>query len=477
MPRKIKIDGFIADRAFNRPLLLELGKAQTISKVLEQRMFGTIPVGMYDDWDDEPSDNKPMTPVIDGVAIIPVIGTLVHRGAWIGAHSGMTSYQGLREQLIEAANDGSIRTILLDIDSGGGEVEGNFELCRLIRKINDEYKPVVAISNGSAYSGAFSIGVAAGSFFMTETGGVGSVGVIIQHVDYSKANEARGIKVTQITAGERKGEFSQDFPLSKEAKEMLQKEVDRVADIFVAHVAEMRNISENVVRSTEASLLFGEDAVKIGFVDGMLSYDALLEGLTQTDLPQDPTEHKQRMSEMFLKKKTEADKPADETLTPATAKADDKPEAAEDEESEGDDEEPVDKEAATDEDADKEETEAEKSAKIVEVCAAAGKAEMAAGFIRKGASVQEVKEQMDIQSQIRKACTLAGKPDKAEGFISSGKSLKQVQDTLISEMSDSQIDISAKEDPKAVDADMTATKNVILADVEKRKQALNKGVK
>lgn len=473
MPRNLRIDGFIANRAFNRPLLLEIGKAHVIANYLEQRMFGNLPNQlMMEDDDVGHSEPRQLGIKHEGVAIIPVIGSLVHRGGYMDAMSGIMSYQCLREALIDAANDATVKTILLDIDSGGGEVEGNFELGRLIREINDEHKPVVAISNGSAYSGAFSLGVSAGNFYMTETGGVGSVGVIIQHVDYSKANEMRGIKVTQITAGERKGELSPDFPLPKEAKKMLQDEVNRTADIFIKHVAEMRDISENDVRSTEAALLFGEDAVNIGFVDGIISFDDLLSGLVQSNLPLEPIERNQRMNEMFsnLKKKGDA--------APATAaeqKPDEEKEVATPAE-EPEDEDAPEKDSAEPED-DEGEDKNEKAAQIVEACTAAGHPEMAAGYIRANASVQEVKDAMDVNNQIRKACTLAGKPDRAKGFISSGKSVQQVQDTLLAEMSSEQDDVSPKESPDAVKADLKETQNVILADVEKRKQAANKGAK
>src|SRR5690606_16944842 len=101
------------------------------------------------------------------------------------------------------------------------------------------------------------------------------------------------------------------------------------------------------------------------------------------------------------------DKPEDEKKTPAANKDDKNPKAEEDEEetpdeSASEDEEDKPEESAEEQDGEDEDEKsvAEKSAQIVEACAAAGKAEMAATFIRKGATVQEVKDQMDIQSQI-----------------------------------------------------------------------------
>ena len=60
------------------------------------------------------------------VAIITVTGSLVNRGAWVGAHSGLTSYEGIGHQLQAAASDPKVSSIVLDIESPGGEAVGAF---------------------------------------------------------------------------------------------------------------------------------------------------------------------------------------------------------------------------------------------------------------------------------------------------------------------------------------------------------------
>lgn len=248
--KQLPINGYIAERVLNRPLLIEPSKARIIANYLETRFFGGFEKEAIIEFDSDDSESS--VQIIDGIAIVPIIGTLVHRGDNISAMSGILSYQNLRNMIVDAANNSKVNMILLDIDSGGGEVEGNFDLAHLIRHINDNIKPVVAIANGSAYSGAYSLAVAAGSLFVTPTGGVGSVGVIIQHVDISQNNEMNGIKITNIVAGERKAELSSDFPLSESGKEMLQNEVNRIGNMFVKLVADMRGISENAVKKNKS---------------------------------------------------------------------------------------------------------------------------------------------------------------------------------------------------------------------------------
>ncbi len=95
-------------------------------------------------------------PVIDGVAVIAIAGTLVHRGAWIGQSSGLTSYEGLAAQIDAAASDPAIRGIALEIDSFGGEVAGAFDLADRIRAARD-IKPVHAILAEHALSAGYAL--------------------------------------------------------------------------------------------------------------------------------------------------------------------------------------------------------------------------------------------------------------------------------------------------------------------------------
>lgn len=492
MPRKLKIDGYLADRIFNKPLLLEENKARVIANYLEQRMLGNFKI-MEDDYitsDAKEPDCGYQT--VDGVAIIQIIGTLVHRGSGMDAMSGLLSYQVLRKNLIDAANDFNVKSILLEIDSGGGEVEGNFEIAKLIREINDDHKPVVAIANGSAFSGAFSLGVSAGSFFVTETGGVGSVGVIIQHVDVSKNNEMAGIKITNIVAGDRKAELSSDFPLTKSGQETLQKEVDRIGNIFVSLVATMRGISENDVKNTQAALLFGEESVNIGFVDGIVSFDQLLESLIKLnatglldgqdaelnlneadedakDIDDLDFTLRQRIKEMFLKKN--ADKAKEKAKVEETAAvAEDKPQETK--------QEPVVEEAAAVEEQ-KETNPLEVAAEIADLCHKAGMSHMASEFIKSNMSVEDVKAKIDFNKDVENLCILAGKKDQTKSYIDSGKTLKQIQDDLISKMSEAQVDISNKPTSETVKDDVQTAKNVIAADIERREKINKekKGVK
>ena len=111
---------YTAGRVFNTPLMVSRAKLDTILNVVVPRMDGEkLPIAA-------PPEKHEYGISKEGIAVIPVIGTLVRRTVGLEAQSGLTSYVGLEAQLDAALNDNSIKGILLDIDSPGGEAGGVF---------------------------------------------------------------------------------------------------------------------------------------------------------------------------------------------------------------------------------------------------------------------------------------------------------------------------------------------------------------
>lgn len=260
----------LASRLYGTPLLVARSKLEIILAVLGERVGWPEPQAALPV---PPSRAQPDAP--PGIAVIPIYGTLVRRALGLEAASGLTSYGEIGATLEAALADPAVTGILLDVDSPGGEAGGVFELAERIRAA-DAVKPVWAIASDSAFSAAYALACAASRLVVTRTGGVGSVGVIAMHVDQSVRDAQEGFRYTAITAGARKNDFSPHEQLSNEAAARLQAEVDRLYGIFVAHVAAMRGLDEDVVRGTEAGLFFGHEAVAVGLADGEVSLDAVL---------------------------------------------------------------------------------------------------------------------------------------------------------------------------------------------------------
>jgi signal peptide peptidase SppA len=260
----------LASRLFGTPLLVHRAKLDVILAVLGDRLNIQPPAA-----DLALPGPRNMPSGTPGIAVIPVHGTLVKRTAGLDAASGLTSYTEIAAMLDSALADPQIAGILLDIDSPGGEASGSFELARRVREAS-AVKPVWAVANDSAYSAAYAIGSAANRLIVSETGGVGSIGVIALHIDQSVKDANEGYRYTAVTAGTHKNDFSPHQPLTDEAKAELQAEVDRLYGLFVEHVGSMRTLATDDVRSTEAGLYFGANAIAAGLADAVGTFESAL---------------------------------------------------------------------------------------------------------------------------------------------------------------------------------------------------------
>ncbi len=274
----------IASRVIGRPLLLHPQKAEVIMHVLEGRLpisGGLAPLTpdanrFIGKWKRE-SGKYGMAPMQNGVAIITIEGSLVNRGAWIGTDSGLVSYEGISAQLRDVRDDDEVKAVALDLDSPGGEATGMYAVAALVREVAAK-KPVVAIVNDMAASAAYGIASAATEIVVSPTSMVGSIGVVLTHIDRSGEMSNKGLKATFIYAGAHKVDGHPFGPLSEAVKADLQAEVVKFYDTFVGLVAQGRGakLTEDMARATEARVFLGQEAVDRGLADRVASLDAVL---------------------------------------------------------------------------------------------------------------------------------------------------------------------------------------------------------
>lgn len=285
---------YLADRVLGRPLLLHPTKAELILHVLQGRLpidgQALAPLGPEANrFVGEPRGFVGRTPTysfIDGAGVVSITGSLVNRGAWIGASSGLTSYEGIAAQLERAAADPQVKTVVLDIDSPGGEATGMFSLAAKVRAVAAE-KPVIAVVNDMAASAAYGIASQASEIVVSETSLVGSIGVVLTHLDRSGELAAKGVKPTLIYAGRHKVDGNPYGPLSDAIRADLQKEVANFYDLFTALVGQGRGsrLSEADARATEARTFIGQDAIDRGLADRIGTFDAVLAELQSNTGP------------------------------------------------------------------------------------------------------------------------------------------------------------------------------------------------
>lgn len=278
----------IAQRLLNTPIALRPEKAEMLIAVLGERlgivrldrMDGTAMVSTEfnstaaQGQDDAAANRKNrLYDVVDGIAWIPIEGTLIHKSGYIGTNSGLVGYDGIMAQCRMAWDDPDVRAVWLDIDSPGGEVAGCFDAVDELYANSKKNggKPLWAMINEQATSAAYAVASAADKIFMPRTGITGSIGVYILYVDETKALTKDGISVEFIRSGEQKAKGSSLETMDERTRSKFQSSVDRDRDIFARAVARNRGISLKSVLDTEGDWFHADDALKLGLIDGVLS--------------------------------------------------------------------------------------------------------------------------------------------------------------------------------------------------------------
>lgn len=413
---------YTAGRVFNTPLMISRAKLDTIMNVIAPRMQGEpLPFAL-------PSEDREYTLSSNGIAVIPVLGTLVRRTIGLEAQSGLTSYAALEDRLNAALNDTSIKGLLLDIDSPGGESGGVFDLADKIYAAR-AIKPIWASVNEDAFSAAYAIAAAAEKIYIPRTGGVGSIGVIAMHLDESKAEEEAGLAYTAVFAGAHKNDMSSHAPLSDPARAQLQSEVGRVYGILTSTIARMRGIDQSKIAATEAALYFGENALTVGLADKIGTFNDALGALAQEVSTTTPRNNK---GEETMAKKAEdqtPEKEKDDDTKAARRRAEveddeddeDKKKPATRRRAKAEDDEDDDEGTSLEVDDEEDEEEEEEKKKDTAPSGKRGKA--------KRSAIQ--KEALAYMAEVNELCLLAGRPDRAAAFISKAVPLSVVRKSLL----------------------------------------------
>lgn len=211
--------------------------------------------------------------VKDGILQIPVMGVLLSRFPWqLGRWA--TGYKYIEMAFRRGLADPNVRGIAMIIDSPGGEVTECFELTDKIYGWRGE-KPIRSFAANHAYSAAYSTYSAGDpdTRMVTRSGGVGSIGVVTAHIEYSDYLKNEGIKVTFIYAGKHKVDGNPYEKLSASAKARTQARIDKIYGVFVSTVARNTGIDEAEIRATEALTYDADEAIEVGLADRIGALD------------------------------------------------------------------------------------------------------------------------------------------------------------------------------------------------------------
>ncbi|MEM7422082.1 MAG: S49 family peptidase [Pseudomonadota bacterium] len=251
------------------------------SRVLDRDSGGGVPVAKahasYIEHEIAPYE------MLDGVAIIPVRGLLVKDHPFIGS-CWATGYAQIRWQISLALADDRVGSIVLWIETGGGYVDGLFDLTPWIREAR-EIKPIYSIVDGCACSAGYAIAATAHSIVCGAHAAIGSIGVLCVHWDFSKLLDEWGVHPTLLFAGAHKVDGNPFQPLPDEVATTIRGELEEMRQVFAADVAAGRNgaLTVEAALGTEAQV-YGtpsrvETALTIGLIDAIATPDEALSTL------------------------------------------------------------------------------------------------------------------------------------------------------------------------------------------------------
>lgn len=211
----------------------------------------------------------------DGVAVIPLYGTIsVSQSTGLIAEQ-MATPENFKEMLDKSERDGSIKAVVIDINSPGGSVVASDEIALAIEEFD---KPTVAWVSEMGASGAYYVASSCDYIVADQASVVGSIGVISIFPEYSRLLEKIGVNVTVIKGGEFK-DFSTGLrPLTDEEKAMMEDLVEGIYDQFLTVVADNRNLSKSYVRSVAGGKIYsGKKAKELGLVDEVGGREAAID--------------------------------------------------------------------------------------------------------------------------------------------------------------------------------------------------------
>ena len=180
----------------------------------------------------------------------------------------------MRAALQQARDDNHVKAIVLEVDSPGGEVTASDAIYSALIKVRAR-KPVVVYMDSLAASGGYYVSCGGKYLMANETTITGSIGVIIQTLNYEQLFNKVGLASVIFKSGKFKDMLNGARPITPEERELVQSFIMKTYDKFLGIVAKERNLPADLLRNTIADgrILSGKDALENKLIDGLGELD------------------------------------------------------------------------------------------------------------------------------------------------------------------------------------------------------------
>lgn len=203
----------------------------------------------------------------DKVAIIMLRGLI---SSSVPGNVGESMVDDLRFALQQARDDRHVRAVVLEIDSPGGEVTASDVIYNAVARTR-ERKPVVVYMDSVAASGGYYVACGGKYLMANETTITGSIGVIIQTLNYEQLFNKIGLASVVFKSGKFKDMLNGARPITPEERDYVQGFVMGTYEKFLGIVAKERSLGPETLRNTIADgrILSGRDAQAHKLIDGL----------------------------------------------------------------------------------------------------------------------------------------------------------------------------------------------------------------
>jgi protease-4 len=239
-------------------------------------VLGTIGMFWLDEVTDFLAEDKDLSETYTesgNVAVIKVYGYIVsyeeyEEDGWV-----QTSSDTVVDYIDKIDAEDEMKAIVVEIDSYGGSPIAGEEICNALKRTE---KPTVALIKEGGASAAYMIAVGTDRVFASRLSEVGSIGVTMSYLDYTKMNEEEGIFYQQLSSGKYKDAGNANKELTDEERELLMRDVKIVHQIFIEMVAEHRGLEiETVEELADGSTMMGDAAKEAGLIDEIGDMEAV----------------------------------------------------------------------------------------------------------------------------------------------------------------------------------------------------------
>ncbi len=197
----------------------------------------------------------------DKIAVVDLTGTILQS-------------DNVVRQIKKYREDRSIKGILLHVDSPGGGVVASQEIYEEVKRTRESSKPIVVSMGALAASGGYYVSCPANRIVANPGTLTGSIGVISQFMHFDPLMEKIGIGVNTIKSGKFKDAGNPYREMTPDDRAYFQGMMDEVHRQFIAVVEENRRLDhDTVVKYADGRVFTGEQAVALGLVDTIGSYE------------------------------------------------------------------------------------------------------------------------------------------------------------------------------------------------------------